>query len=77
LWKRGANKNLKQAFVNTHMLETVKLVEEKKAKNKVFTNSVDVFGSSWEAVEDPDKVLLYHGFKEKVEMDKTVDYLLA
>jgi len=38
---------------------------------------VDVFGSSWEAVEDPDKVLLYHGFKEKVEMDKTVDYLLA
>ena len=59
------------------MLETVKLVEERKAKNTIFTNSVDAFGSSWESVEDPDQVLLYHGFKEKVEMDKTVDYLLS
>jgi hypothetical protein len=77
LWKRGATKNLKQGFVNTHSLETVKIVEERKAKNKVFMNNVDAFGSSWEAVEDPDKVLLYHGFKEKIEMNKTVDYLLA
>jgi hypothetical protein len=53
------------------------MVEERKAKNTTFTNSVDVFGSSWESVEDPDRVLLYHGFKEKIEMDKTVEYLLS
>ena len=63
--------------MNTHLLETVKLVEERKAKNTVFTNHLDTFGVSWQSVEDPDRVLLYHGFKEKVEMDKTVDYLLS
>jgi hypothetical protein len=76
LWKRNATKNLGSAFVNTHLLDTVRQVEERKAKNQVFENNVDAFGSSWERVDDPNSVLLYHGFKEPVETQETLEYLL-
>jgi hypothetical protein len=77
LWRRGATKNLGHAFTNTHSYDTVKIIEESEAENIVFANNVDAFNMSWESVKDPDKILLYHGFKEKEEMNKTVDYLLS
>ncbi len=76
LWKRQATKNLGFSFVNTHLLETVKLVEEKRAKNSHITGHVDDFGQNWQYVEDPDRVILYHGFKNPEDIDPTLKYLL-
>lgn len=76
LWKRGATKNLGFAFVNTHILDTVKQVEEAKAKQKFGGNNYDDFGTDWEYIHDSDSVLLYHGFKDKLDMEEAVDYLL-
>lgn len=76
LWKRDAVNNLGFAFVNTHLIDTVKQVEEHGAKDKFIGNSVDVFGTDWEYIHDSKSVLLYHGFKEEAGMKETVDYLL-
>jgi len=75
LWKRGAVKNYGFGFVNTNLLSTVIQVEN-GASNLDFKNSVDAFGYSWEFVKDPNKVMIYHGFKEKEHMEETVNYLL-
>lgn len=76
LWKRNATKNLGFAFVNTHLIETVKEVETKSAKNKTFNNVLDAYGASWEYVDDPNKVLLYHGFKDANETSAALEYLI-
>lgn len=76
LWKRGATKNLGFAFVNTHRLDTIKQVEEAKVAAKYGGNSYDAFGTDWEYIHDSKEVLLYHGFKEKKDMEEAVDYLL-
>jgi hypothetical protein len=76
LWKRGATKNLGFAFVNTHRLDTIKQVEEAKITAKYGGNSYDAFGTDWEYIHDSKEVLLYHGFKEKNDMEEAVDYLL-
>jgi hypothetical protein len=39
-------------------------------------NSYDAFGTDWEYIHDSKEVLLYHGFKDKVDMEEAVDYLL-
>lgn len=75
LWKRNAVKNYEFAFVNTHRLETVKEVEE-GVSNKTFDNAVDKLGGEWEYVVDAEKVMIYHGFKEKEHMEETVNYLI-
>jgi hypothetical protein len=76
LWKRGATNNLGFAFVNTHRLETIKQVEESDTKSKFVGNSYDAFGTDWEYIHDSKSVLLYHGFKDKKDMEEAVDYLL-
>lgn len=76
LWKRGANKNLDFAFVNTHALDTVKIVEDGNLQNTRMGNSVDKFGADWEYIVNPKSVILYHGFKEKEQMEETVNYLI-
>jgi hypothetical protein len=76
LWKRNATQNLEYAFVNTHKLETVKHVEEGNTGNAYMGNNLDAFGADWEYIHDPAKVLLYHGFKEKEEMNIALDYLI-
>lgn len=75
LWKRNAIKNYGFGFVNTHLLSTVKQVED-GLSNTQFQNAVDAYGYNWEYVNDAETVMLYHGFKEKEEMELTVDYLL-
>lgn len=75
LWKRGATKNYAFGFVNTHMLSTVQEVEN-GASNRHFHNAVDAYGSNWEYVNDPSKVMFYHGFKDKEHMEETVNYLV-
>lgn len=76
LWKRNAVKNLGFAFVNTHKLDTVKLVEELKPDSVYMQNSVDSYGADWEYIDKSSSVLFYHGFKENEEMEKTVQYLI-
>jgi len=76
LWKRGATKNLGFAFVNTHSLSTVKLGEETSQTNFRLGQNIDEYGADWEYINDPNSVLLYHGFKDEVDMNETLDYLL-
>lgn len=76
LWKRGATNNLGFAFVNTHRLETVKKVEEYKVTNQHGGNNYDAFGSDWEYIHDSKDILLYHGFKEKDQMEEATNYIL-
>lgn len=77
LWKRGATKNLEFAFVNTHSLNTVKIVEAGVVQNDIrLGNSVDRFGADWEYIVNPEDVILYHGFKQKEEMEETLNYLV-
>jgi len=76
LWKRGATQNLGFAFVNTHLPHTVKLVEETKQSNFRLGQNFDEHGADWEYVDNPENVLLYHGFKLQSEIDVTLDYLL-
>lgn len=75
LWKRGATKNYGFGFVNTHMLSTVKRVENGASKVH-FNNAVDAYGQNWEYVDDPSKVMFYHGFKDKTHMEETMNYLV-
>ena len=44
--------------------------------NKTFENAVDDLGNEWEYVVDAESVMLYHGFKEEVHMEETVNYLI-
>lgn len=76
LWKRAATKNLGFAFVNTHLLTTVRVVEEQNVQEVRIGNNVDMFGADWEYISDAQGVMLYHGFKEKEEMEETVNYLI-
>lgn len=76
LWKRNATQNFGFAFVNTHLFSTVKAVEESTVSNARMGNAVDAFGVDWEYVQDPEKILLYHGFKKDSDMLPTLDYLL-
>lgn len=76
LWKRNATINLGHAFVNTHSINIVKFVEENQLKNLHPNRNVDRFGADWEYIENSDNVILYHGFKDKSDIDETLDYLL-
>lgn len=76
LWKRNAIKNLGFAFLNTHMYESVKKVEEYNIKDQRLGTNIDDKGSDWEYIYDSESVIGYHGFKEKESMEKTLNYLL-
>jgi hypothetical protein len=77
LWKREATQNLGFAFVNTHLLRTVVLVEETTDRLDVRVGqNVDSSGADWEYIDDPTNVLLYHGFKEESDTHAALNYLL-
>ena len=76
LWKRGCNKNLGFAFVNTNRYNTVKRVEENLVdSNQRLGNAIDSFGADWEYVGDSRKVLFYHGFKDDASTKVILEYL--
>lgn len=77
LWKRNATENLGFAFLNTHILNSVKLVEENVIKNKHLNTNVDELGNDWEYIHDSEQIIAYHGFKDKDDMTKTLNYLLS
>lgn len=76
LWKRDANENLGFSFLNTHVLNSVKLTEENVIKEKNLNTHLDELGASWEYVHDSEQIIAYHGFKEKKDIDETLQYLL-
>jgi hypothetical protein len=76
LWKREATKNLGFAFLNTHILDSVKKVEENDIKDQRLGTNIDSHGNDWEYIHDSQNIIGYHGFKEKESMNKTLEYLL-
>lgn len=76
LWKRNADKNLGFNFVNTHLLSTVKLVEENNVKEVLPGTNLDSFGADWEYIQDSSKVILYHGFKDESHINPVLEYLI-
>ena len=76
IWKRGGTESLGFIFVNTHDINTVKMVEESTVSDKRLGKNVDEMGSDWEYIHDSTKILLYHGFKDEVPTRETLNYLL-
>lgn len=77
LWKRNATESLGYVFVNTHNINTVKMVEEAAVKQKRVGENLDDMGADWEYVHDSETVILYHGFKEAITTRETLNYLLS
>jgi hypothetical protein len=76
LWKRNADKNLGYAFLNTHLLESVKKVEENNLKDVRLGTNIDSQGNDWEYINDSEKIIGYHGFKDEEDINKALTYLL-
>lgn len=75
LWKRNATKNLGYAFLNTHLLSTIKSIEDGINSGNFIGDVYDSCGLNWEKVEDTEKVFFYHGIKDKDEMREASLYL--
>jgi FkbM family methyltransferase len=75
LWKRNAEMNLGFAFVNTHLLQTVKEVEEGNIQQTLTDRIVDNHGIKWEYIDNSRNVLFYHGFKNTHDMKEILTYL--
>ena len=75
LWKRGATHTLGMAFVNTHQLDFIKMVEE--SDDIVDTNGhvIDTVGGNWEYVQNSANVLFYHGAKTPEDVQTNLEYL--
>lgn len=76
VWKRNGSESLGFLFVNTHNIETVKMVEETNIGNMHTGRNLDEMGSDWEYVHDSTQVMFYHGFKEEEPTSETLNYLL-
>ena len=77
LWKRNATESLGFVFVNTHLLNTVKMVEENDIKDRRMGSNLDDLGADWEYIHDSSKIILYHGFKDKENTQVVLNYLLG
>lgn len=77
LWKRNALHSLGHVFVNTHLLNTVKFVEENNVRGHKPGTHLDEHGVDWQYIHDSEQVILYHGFKEPHDIDMTLNYLLS
>ena len=76
LFKRNATESLGYAFVNTHNPELVKVVENEIISDTRIGNNIDSLGNDWEYIEDSRKVILYHGFKNKEQIDLALKHLI-
>ena len=76
LWKRDAKESLGFIFVNTHLMSTVREVEEQNIQQTRPGKHLDEMGGDWEYIHDSSKVLLYHGFKDEVPTKAVLNYLL-
>ncbi len=77
LWKRNATKSLGNIYVNTHLLDTVKFVEENDIKNYRPGTHLDEHGVDWQYIHDSTQVIFYHGFKDPEDAKTTLEYLLS
>lgn len=77
LWKRNAINSLGYIFVNTHLLDTVKMIEENNVIGKKLGKNLDALGGDWEYVHNSNDVIFYHGFKERESIELTLKYLLS
>jgi autotransporter strand-loop-strand O-heptosyltransferase len=76
LWKRNATQSLGHIFVNTLKFESIKLIEESNINHTFLGKNIDDYGSDTEYVHDFDKIMFYHGIRDVVELEKSLNYLL-
>lgn len=76
LFKRNATENLGYAFVNTHNPEVVRMVESANIQDKRLGMNIDAMGSDWEYVHNSEQVIMYHGFKNKEQIDLAIKHLI-
>jgi hypothetical protein len=70
LWKRGATKNYPQNFINTHRAEILQMVEQSDdLQNYTIENNI------YQYCRDSREVVFYHGFKDREESQKALDFL--
>lgn len=76
LWKHNAKESLGYIFVNTHVFDTVKLVEETDIRNQRLGKNIDEMGADWEYIRDSSQIMFYHGFKAPEHTLPTLNYLI-
>lgn len=76
LFKRNATQSLGYAFVNTHNPDLVNVVENNVIKDRRAGMNIDALGNDWEYIHDSEKVIMYHGFKNKEQTEKALVHLL-
>jgi hypothetical protein len=75
LWKRNATENLGYLFLNTHLAETIRLVEESYIHEQKLDKAIDTSGLGWDYVHDSSKIMFYHGVKDDVEAKQALNYV--
>jgi len=77
LWKRGANKNLGYAFVNTHNVDFIKKIEtEESTIEKETGKNLDGLGANWEYVHNSNDVMFYHGIKDEETFKESIKVVI-
>lgn len=70
LWKRGVSINYPQNFVNTHRSDILQMVE---LSDEIFDYRIE--DNMYQYCRDSSEVIFYHGFKDKIETEKALNFL--
>jgi hypothetical protein len=70
LWKRGATQNYPQNFINTHRAEILQMIEQ---SDDIQNHTIE--GNIYQYCRDSKEVVFYHGFKDKEESQKALEFL--
>jgi hypothetical protein len=73
LWKRGITQNLNRVYLNTIQAEPLIYIEENDGICGDSYN-MGVFGNSNMKCENSSDIILYHGIKDKNELDIAINY---
>lgn len=73
LWKRGVKQNLNRIYLNTIQSEPLIYIEENDGVAGDAYN-MGIFGNSNMKCENSSDIMIYHGIKDKVELDKALTY---
>jgi len=74
LWKRGITQNLNRVYLNTITAEPLIYIEENDGICGDAYN-MGIFGNSNMKCENSSDVILYHGIKDKNELDIAINYI--
>jgi hypothetical protein len=73
LWKRGITQNLNRVYLNTIQAEPLIYIEENEGIVGGAYN-MGIFDNSNMKCENSSDIMIYHGIKDKIELDIAINY---